>query len=115
VPRGNRLGTKGGALASRRPSSAFEQTGLLAVGDVMPGKRVLFDDETWHALDRLAKDPMQDFHELADEVSPICSESTAGQSTSRRHCDRVSARSKSAIIIMSPQGRGSAGVHALLL
>jgi hypothetical protein len=25
----------------------------------MPGKRVQFDDETWHALDRLAKDRMQ--------------------------------------------------------
>ena len=34
----------------------------------MPGKRVQFDDETWHALDRLAKDRMQDFQELADEA-----------------------------------------------
>jgi hypothetical protein len=34
----------------------------------MPGKRVQFDDETWHALDQLAKDRMQDFQELADEA-----------------------------------------------
>jgi hypothetical protein len=34
----------------------------------MPGKRVQFDDETWHALNLLAKDRMQDFQELADEV-----------------------------------------------
>jgi hypothetical protein len=33
----------------------------------MPGKRIQFDDETWHALDQLAKDRMQDFQELADE------------------------------------------------
>jgi hypothetical protein len=34
----------------------------------MPGKRVRFDDETWHALDLLAHDRMQDFQELADEA-----------------------------------------------
>jgi hypothetical protein len=34
----------------------------------MPGKRVQFDPETWHALDLLAKDRMQDFQELADEA-----------------------------------------------
>jgi hypothetical protein len=34
----------------------------------MPGKRVQFDDETWHALDLLAKDRMQTFQELADEA-----------------------------------------------
>jgi hypothetical protein len=34
----------------------------------MPGKRVQFDQETWHALDQLAKDRMQDFQELADEA-----------------------------------------------
>ena len=34
----------------------------------MPGKRVQFDDETWHALDLLAHDRMQDFQELADEA-----------------------------------------------
>jgi hypothetical protein len=34
----------------------------------MPGKRVQFDLETWHALDQLAKDRMQDFQELADEA-----------------------------------------------
>jgi hypothetical protein len=34
----------------------------------MAGKRVQFDDETWNALDLLAKDRMQDFQELADEA-----------------------------------------------
>jgi len=34
----------------------------------MPGKRVLFDDETWSALDLLARDRMIDFQELADEA-----------------------------------------------
>jgi predicted transcriptional regulator len=34
----------------------------------MTGKRVQLDDETWHALDLLAKDRMQTFQELADEA-----------------------------------------------
>jgi hypothetical protein len=34
----------------------------------MPGKRVQLDQETWNALDLLAKDRMQDFQELADEA-----------------------------------------------
>jgi hypothetical protein len=34
----------------------------------MPGKRIQLDDETWHALDLLAHDRMQDFQELADEA-----------------------------------------------
>ena len=34
----------------------------------MPGKRVRFDDETWLALDVLARDRMMDFQELADEA-----------------------------------------------
>lgn len=34
----------------------------------MPGKRVQFDDETFAALDMLARDRMMDFQELADEA-----------------------------------------------
>ena len=34
----------------------------------MAGKRVHFDEETWAALDMLAKDRMMDFQELADEA-----------------------------------------------
>ena len=34
----------------------------------MPGKRVAFDEETWAALDLLARDRMMDFQELADEA-----------------------------------------------
>ena len=34
----------------------------------MPGKRVVFDDETWASLDLLAKEQMKSFGELADEA-----------------------------------------------
>jgi hypothetical protein len=34
----------------------------------MPGKRVQFDEETWHALNLLARDQMKTFQELADEA-----------------------------------------------
>jgi hypothetical protein len=34
----------------------------------MPGKRVEFDEETWAALDLLARDRMMTFPELADEA-----------------------------------------------
>ena len=34
----------------------------------MKGKRVQFDDETWAALDMLARDRMMDFQEVADEA-----------------------------------------------
>src|SRR4029079_13640843 len=37
-------------------------------GKEMPGKRVQFDDETWAALDLLARDRMMEFQELADEA-----------------------------------------------
>jgi hypothetical protein len=34
----------------------------------MTGKRVQFDEETWQALDLLARDQMKTFQELADEA-----------------------------------------------
>ena len=34
----------------------------------MPGKRVQFGEETWQALDLLARDQMKTFQELADEA-----------------------------------------------
>jgi hypothetical protein len=34
----------------------------------VPGKRVQFDQETWNAIDLLARDSMKDFQELADEA-----------------------------------------------
>jgi hypothetical protein len=37
-------------------------------GRPMPGKRVQFDDETWAAIELLARDTMGDFQELADEA-----------------------------------------------
>jgi hypothetical protein len=48
--------TMEGAARQRRP------------GQRMPGKRVQFDDETWSALDLLARDRMMDFQELAEEA-----------------------------------------------
>ena len=37
-------------------------------GELMPGKRVQFDDETWRNIDLLGRDQMKDFQELADEA-----------------------------------------------
>jgi hypothetical protein len=34
----------------------------------MIGKRVQFDDESWQAIDLLARDSMKTFQELADEA-----------------------------------------------
>ena len=34
----------------------------------MRGKRIQFDDETWHAVALLGRDRMMDFQELADEA-----------------------------------------------
>jgi hypothetical protein len=34
----------------------------------LPGKRVQIDDETWAALDLLARDQMMTFQEIADEA-----------------------------------------------
>jgi hypothetical protein len=34
----------------------------------MPGKRIQLDDETWNALDLLARDRMMTFQELTDEA-----------------------------------------------
>jgi len=34
----------------------------------MPGKRVQFDDETWAAIDAVAKSRSKSFQELADEA-----------------------------------------------
>jgi hypothetical protein len=38
----------------------------------MPGKRVLFDDETLHALDGLARDRMMDFRNSPMKPLVIC-------------------------------------------
>jgi hypothetical protein len=39
-----------------------------AQGELMPGKRVQFDEEFWRQLDLLGRDQMKDFQELADEA-----------------------------------------------
>jgi hypothetical protein len=38
------------------------------INPIMPGKRVQIDDETWAALDLLARDRMMTFQELGDEA-----------------------------------------------
>lgn len=40
----------------------------MANANSMPGKRIQFDEETWGAVDLLARDRMMDFQELADEA-----------------------------------------------
>jgi hypothetical protein len=39
-----------------------------AASEKLKGKRVLFDAETWNALDMIAKGGMYEFQELADEA-----------------------------------------------
>jgi hypothetical protein len=59
------------APRARRPNvlGQRDQLAELIRKDIpMPGKRVQFDEETWNALDLLARDRMQDFQELADEA-----------------------------------------------
>jgi hypothetical protein len=41
---------------------------MAAQGDGSMRRRIAFDAETFHALDRLAKDRMQTLQELADEA-----------------------------------------------
>ena len=42
---------------------------MAAQGDSSVRRRIEFDAETFHALDRLAKDRMETLQELADEAS----------------------------------------------
>jgi len=58
------VGPRGRGSLPRLPCYCQGERGA----DKMPGKRVQFDDETWHALDLLARDRMMDFQELADEA-----------------------------------------------
>jgi hypothetical protein len=41
---------------------------VFAGEDAMPGKRVQFDDETWAAIDALARERGVSFQELTDEA-----------------------------------------------
>jgi hypothetical protein len=56
-------GPRGGAAkkASRSRTATPSESG-------QHGKRVVFDAETWQAIDLLARDSMKDFQELADEA-----------------------------------------------
>jgi hypothetical protein len=53
---------------NRPPQSSFGLWGKSQPGATMVGKRVQFDNETWQAIDLLARDSMKDFQELADEA-----------------------------------------------
>jgi hypothetical protein len=56
------------SIAFQRYCIESFQSRASAAGAKMPGKRVQFDDETWAALDLLARDRMMEFQELADEA-----------------------------------------------
>jgi hypothetical protein len=65
-----RKGAKRDRIATK---SANLQIGEIVTGSrIVRGKRIQFDDETWNALDLLARDRMMDFQELADEASATC-------------------------------------------
>jgi hypothetical protein len=55
----------------------------------MPGKRVQLDEESWAALDLLARDRMMTFQELADEAFADVLKNMAGQSTCAQRCARA--------------------------
>jgi hypothetical protein len=76
----------------------------------MTGKRVQFDEETWHALDLLARDRMMDFQELADEAFRDLLRKH-GRPTDLKSALRQSARVQGAgegAAIHKPQPKGSA-------
>jgi hypothetical protein len=57
----------------------------------MPGKRVQFDEETWQALQLLARDQMKTFQELADDIRrPPKKEQPSGRSQRRPAQERRS-------------------------
>jgi len=65
----------------------------------MPGKRVQLDDETWQALDLLARDQMKTFQELADgafvdllKEQPSCGPQGCAPPERRPQRDRASIR-----------------------
>jgi hypothetical protein len=56
-------------LAARSPrTGTASREKPSAETDEIHGKRVIFDAETWNALDLLAHESMRDFQELADEA-----------------------------------------------
>jgi hypothetical protein len=46
----------------------------------VPGKRAQFDDETWAAIDALARREGKNFQELTTKASPISSRNIASRS-----------------------------------
>jgi hypothetical protein len=55
----------------------------------IPGKRIQFDQETWNALELLAKDSMRDFQELADEAFADLLRKHGRPVSLRRRCGKV--------------------------
>ena len=49
-------------------AGAARQRRQAAPEEIMPGKRVQIDDETWHILELLRRDKMATFQELMDEA-----------------------------------------------
>jgi len=73
----------------------------------MHGKRVQFDDETWAAVNLLAKDRMQDFQELADEAFRDLLKKY-GRPTSLKEALRRSANESAQVIPLKRAKRKSA-------
>lgn len=73
----------------------------------MPGKRVQIDDESWAALDLLARDRMMTFQELADEAFADVLKKH-GRPVDLHAALRKSA-GPAAKVIPLPRGKGKAG------
>lgn len=56
----------------------------------MPGKRVQFDDETWAAIDALARERGISFQDLTDEAFSDLLKKPVSRSGSRPHSRRAS-------------------------
>jgi uncharacterized protein YjbJ (UPF0337 family) len=69
--------------------------------ELMPGKRIQFDDATWQALDLLARDRMMDFQELADEAFRDLLKKH-GRPTDLKSALRQSASESAAIVRLAP-------------
>jgi len=87
----------------------------------MPGKRVQFDEETWQAIDLLARDRMMDFQELVDEAfsdllakhgRPIGLEAALEQSTHGTAGKRSQKGGKNNVVRLTRRRRRARRSHA---
>ena len=72
----------------------------------MIGKRVQFDNETWHAIDLLGRDSMKDFQELVDEAFRDLLEKHGRPTDLKSALSQSAARSVSATLPGSARPKG---------